>query len=200
MEILFKAVEQTAKNGWCERKCFWCGEYFNNGDILMLVVVDSGYKKIYKKLAKNIVIHKKHWDELTNRHGNNQEELLKELGNHRVPRVKSTLTDEQIREITAFKSACVSYRFYLETSCKNEIHMRKPGTSIMVIYNIRSKRMTMTDKVRRKGLFDGLYIREIQAKIFNKMQEILGTDLRDDYTVKKVFDKAKENVDKMFYG
>ena len=46
-------------------------------------------------------------------------------------------------------------------------------------------------------MYEQMHLGELRARVFNKMQELLGTDERDDYTVKDTVSKAVNTVNKM---
>lgn len=46
-------------------------------------------------------------------------------------------------------------------------------------------------------MYEQMHANEMRAKLFNRMHEILGTDERDEYTVKGTMSKAIDTVNKM---
>lgn len=197
-DMLYSVIDQTAAQGWLDKRCYWCGQYFKPGDAIALVIIAFEYKKIYKNLGCNIVMHKEEFVQLEKQFNGNHEQIVTALGTHKQKRVLNVLTADQNRSIEAFRTACRLGEFTIETNNNHEIRMRNPGTSFTMSYNPRTNRVKLTDKIRKHGIFDTLYCREIEAKIYNKMQEILGSDKRDSFTVAETMQQVCNDVDKLF--
>jgi hypothetical protein len=195
--ILYREIDQSGHSSYLNEKCFWCGEYFKEGDKISIIVIAFEYKKIYKNLSNNIVIHKQEFDALVESLGGDHKKIVEALGNHKQRRVPNELTEAQKAGVSAFKYACKEKGFYIETNKNNEVHMRKHGTSLTMEYNSRTGSVRLSSKVRKKGMFDGLYSRQIEANIYNRMQEIIGTELRDNYSVTGTINKVIEETNKI---
>lgn len=195
---LYIEKKQIAKGDWLDKKCYWCGEYLQQDEKIVLLVISCDYKNKYKKLSRNVVMHEDEFTQLVSIMYDDHEKILEALGTRKTKRVSSELTEKQKTEVEAFKSACRAYGFYIETGDKSEVKMRKSGTSYTFVYNARTGRLRIRSKVRNRGMFDGIYERELEAKIYNKMKEILGSNDRDNFTAQGLIDKAMSDVDKMF--
>ena len=64
MEEKSIARVMTASGLWTEKTCFVCGKHFLTGDSIVLVVPPYEYKRKYKRLIKNAVMHRHEWEEL----------------------------------------------------------------------------------------------------------------------------------------
>lgn len=191
--------EMTATRGWLDKKCQYCGKHFLEGDKFHLIVPTIEYKKAFKRLASNYIIHSHELEELIRRHNGNENTILIALGNHATPRVKTEITREQMGQAQAFEAACREYGLYEKIATADEVKMKKHGSSVAVAYNIRTRQMRFSSR-HKKDMFSGLFEREFEAKIFNKMHELLGDGLRDDYTAAGVLKQAVDETNKMFGG
>lgn len=190
------ARPMAASGGWLEKKCYWCGQYFKQGEQLVLIVPRHEYKIKYPKLARNVVMHLSEYTELSKKCNDDEATMLATLGNHVKKRVTEELTEEQQLECDTFKKVCRSMGFNIETNTKDEIHMRKSRTSLTLVYIPRSKRLALR-KRGNSGLMDGMFMLEVEAKVFNAMHAILGDGKKNDFTVEGIMNQALKETHKI---
>ncbi len=185
----------TASKGWCAKTCFVCGQYFKEGEQIVLLIPSFEYKKIYKSLSRNVVAHF-HEIEAIKSKCNTEDEFLLALGKHKTPRALP-LTAEQLKMIDEFKQACRNYGFWPYVETKDGLKCKLSNSSDVLEYNVRTDRIAYSNKRRKRGLFDGLVENQLVSNVWNKMHEIRGDGLRDNYSAKEVINKAVETVNNM---
>lgn len=188
--------EMEATNGWLDKKCQWCGKYFEYGEKIVLIVPLTEYKHKYKKLSSNVLMHLDEFKTVRDECKDDQEAILIKIANHKTKRLKNELSEIQLKECEAFVQACVDKGFNIETKSKQEIKMRKRGTSFVMSYNPRSKRIHLNTRCRI-GLFDGMYMSAIENDIYNKMQSFLGGNKKLPTKVEEKINKIIEDAEKI---
>ena len=100
---------------------------------------------------------------------------------------------EEEAAMSAFVSACHTMGFWGARELPYGRRCNRQGTGYLE-YNAYTDTIDFVSRVRKPGLFDSFYTREIVAKVFNKMHEILGDGRHDDYSaaasIQKVTDEA----------
>lgn len=195
---IYSARIIKASNNWLDKRCFYCNEYFKNGDEITLVIPCTELKVQYKKLQYNILIHSYEFNKLVALYGEN--EAIMQLAMHKAPKKSLVLTDLQQKNLEAFRKACDSCGFIIETDAMRTETLykrRKQGSSLTFVYN------PLTDKIKirrrgNKGLLDGLYEQELASTLFNKMHEILGDGKVDNFSANEIINKAITDVNNMF--
>lgn len=179
--------------------CRLCGQHFRKGEQFYIIIVPNEYKLLDKKLKANFFVHVNEWDEFCNGVSTDKE-LVKKIQNLHMKRTKK-MTEEESKRLDAFKKACKSFGFYKEVPKTYGARMRKRGTSIYVDYNVFSDKISVDHRCQ-KGLFDSLYTREIVAKIYSEMHNILGDGKTDNYnpaeTIKKISEDVKKTMKEIF--
>lgn len=175
------------------KRCPICGQYFKKGEKGCVIVPPMEVRTQHKKLQQNMIVHLSEWEAFCEGI-TTEEELVQKFIKHRTPK-KQEFTENEKERISAFRSACVAYRFYEEFEKPYGLKCKLRGSSICVEYNVYSDTIDI-DYRGRKGMFDGFYTRQIVTNIYNKMHEILGDGKKDDYNVDKtinsVFEEAKK--------
>lgn len=183
--------ELKLTGGWQDRKCMLCGRYFNEGDMGVLIVPTSD---IRDRISRNLIVHSEELKKVQVECGS-EEELINKLSKWKMPRVRVVYSEKELRIADAFQeasSAC-GFRDIKEVKNKGIIRCKKFGSSDLVELNIRTGRIRFD--TRKKGqLLSGFAERQLIANIRNKMHEILGDGLHDDYDAMKeiagVFDRV----------
>lgn len=177
-----------------KQRCMVCGQYFNHGENFYLVIPPSIFKSKYKKLSLNLAVHCDDWNSFCK--DLNEDELIDKIIKYRTPKVRS-FTEEELYKLECFKKACWVYDFKQEYTKPFGVKMKRSGSSLNITYNAFSDNMKI-DYKGRKGLFDGFYLHQITANVYNKMHEYLGDGLRNNYSaseeIKNVFDKVNNMI------
>ena len=176
-----------AGSAWTEKACFMCGEHFKKGDTIVLVVPPFEYKKEYKRLGLNAVMHQQEWEDLKTTH-NSIEEVFKAMGKSKKPK-RVNLTDQQKQMVEQFIKAAWEYWYKDYKYNKDGAQAKMNGSSDILRYNVHSDRITYSNR-RKRGLFDGLFENQIVANVWNRMHELRGDGKRDDYSADKVINEA----------
>lgn len=189
------AWQDGAKKGtfhWKET-CFLCNNWILKGEEFYMLIIPNEIRKEYK--ISNFIAHKEEWDEFSK--GLSDVEIAEKIVKHKKPR-KKPLTDEQLKNIEYFKEACIHFGFNkcVISRDKRFVKMKKRKTSFTLIYDIIFDRISY-DTNAREGLFGGLFSNEFVAKVCNKYYELKGLDIREDFSVAKVLDKAAKDVDEL---
>lgn len=185
-----------ASNNWCDRKCYICGEYFQEGDKIAFIVPTYEYKKLFPALGLNVVAHSSEID-IVKSHCESEDKFLEALGLHKTPRKPNTLNKEQLKHIEEFIQACRQYRFYESTRTKNGVKCKLHGSSDTLEYNARTDKIHHSSKRRSRGLFDGLFIQQLITNVWNEMHKLLGDGKHDDYNARNIIQSAVDKINEM---
>ena len=175
------------------KRCPICGQFFKKGEKGCIIIPPMEARTQHKKLQQNMIVHLDEWQTFCE-NITTEKELIQKFIKYRTPK-KKDFTGEERKRISAFRSACVAYRFYEEFEKPYGLKCKLRDSSIYVEYNVYSDTIDI-DYRGRKGMFDGFYTRQIVTNIYNKMHEILDDGKKDDYSVEKtiasVVKKANE--------
>lgn len=196
--LLYSSRDLVASSGWLDKKCYYCGKYFNTGDKITLIIPITELKIKYNKLSSNVIMHTDEFKQLVLLYG--EEGAIYQLSKHVAPKYTLQLTEQQNINLEAFRKACNFYGFTIETDAMKSETMYKrrlPGKSLTLTYS------PLRDKIglRRRGksgLLDGLYEQEIIAKVFNKMHEYLGDNKVDNFSANEIIAKSVEEAKQIF--
>ena len=194
MDISARVMRST--RGWLEKRCYWCGQYFKQDEQIVLIVPKYEYKVKYEKLGKNVVMHNTEYEELSKSCQGVSEAILEKLGTHTKKRPKEVISEAQKIECEAFKKACRNMGFNIETNTTDEIHMRKSRTSLTLIYRPRGNTISLR-KRGNTGIMDRMFMRQIEAEVFNGMHAILGDNAKDKFTAQGIINKAITDINKI---
>lgn len=194
-KLFGEKIIEKASGGWQDRRCHICGQYFKIGERISIILPHLSYKKLYKKLSGNVVAHEAEISELKKRSLNDNMFLIT-LGNHHTPRADG-FDAKLLKLLECFEQACREYGYYKSRDTDNGMVCKKRGFSDTVEYNVRTDRITYRNR-RKKGLLDGLLMRQIEANIYNKLHEKYGDNKIDNYNVDKIVNTAIKRVDDMF--
>ena len=187
-------VFQCVKVG-AEKRCPICGQHFCSKEEYYIVVCNA-IKEAREKGLSNIMPHKTCWDTFCAGISTDSA-LAAKLKSHKRPKC-NPLTEEQNKAVNAFKAAAYHYGYYdINQTRKGCIKATKRGTTMSVIYDPYNCSVSYKDR-RKQELFKSMFDRQIATNVYNKMQELLGTDLRDDYSVFGVMSTAIEETNKFF--
>ena len=180
----------TASGLWTEKTCFVCGKHFLTGDSIVLVVPPYEYKKKYKRLINNAVMHQHEWEELKQTH-DSFDDIFHTMGRSKKPK-KVELTPQQKEMVEQFIQAAWNYGYKDYKYTKDGAQSKMNGSSDILRYNVHSDRIAYSNR-RKRGLFDGLFENQLVANVWNKMHELRGDGKRNDYSADKVLNKALGN-------
>lgn len=176
------------------QRCPICGQYFRKGEKAIVIVPPMAVRGIHKKFSQNMMVHRSEWESFS--HGiTDDEAMATALLKHKTPR-KLAFTAEEVSAMDAFVSACHFYRFYGERDLPYGKRCNRQGTGYLE-YNVYTDTIDFVSRVRKPGLFDFCFEREIVAKVFNKMHELLGDEKRDNYTAAEVLQNIANDVNKI---
>lgn len=184
---IFRDKEMKGSFHWND-PCALCNQWILEGDYFCLIIIPDEIRKRGSKL-QNFVAHKEEWDEFI-KDLKTDDEIADKL--EKIKKAKrKPFTEEELRNINIFKEVCREFGYTIESMSKNKrfIKMKKRKTSFTLIYDIIFDRIDHETRVN-EGLFGGMFIGELVAKVRNDMYKKQGVNKRDDYTVKKVIDEA----------
>lgn len=188
--------EMKASKAWQDKKCMWCGKYFEVGDNITLLIPESKVKSMYKKLAFNCIIHTEEYKELENK--GSEDSIIYELAHHATPRIKNVLSEHQTKQIECFRTVANEFGMRIETVSGAYLRRRQNGTSI----NVRLNTRTGSIRASRKGnsnIIDQLYKLEFETKFINRLRELMGEMTTTDFTAEAVITEALTKT-KQFMG
>ena len=173
------------------KRCPLCGQYFKKGEKAIVIVPPMAVRSLNKRLSQNMMVHRAEWEELSA--GITDDNAMADAFlKHKTPR-KAPFTREEEAAMSAFVSACHTMGFWGARELPYGRRCNRQGTGYLE-YNAYTDTIDFVSRVRKPGLFDSFYTREIVAKVFNKMHEILGDGRHDDYSaaasIQKVTDEA----------
>ena len=175
------------------KRCPICGQYFKKGEKACVVVQPMEVRKMHKKFNQNMMVHYPEWvafcADVTN-----DEELANKLIKHKTPRVNS-FSEEEVRHINAFTSACRLLGFFVEYDKPYGKKCQQRGTSLYLEYNAFTDKIDVNHRGKR-GMFDSIYERQIIANVYNKMHAILNDGKHDDYSATKTIADITAEVNK----
>jgi hypothetical protein len=126
--------------------------------------------------------------------GTNDEDMATAFLKHKTPR-KAPFTREEEAAMNAFVSACHTLGFWGARELPYGRRCNRQGTGYLE-YNAYMDSIEFISRVRKPGLFDAFYEREIVAKVFTKMHSILNDGRRDDYSAAQSIQKVTQQVEK----
>lgn len=178
---------------WTEKNCFMCGKHFQIDDKIVLVVPSGEYKRKYKRLELNAVIHQDEWEELKKEFGS-IDKVLEYMGKSTKPR-REKLTGQKKEMAEQFIEAAYCYGYRDSKYTKDGAQAKMSGASDLLKYNAYSDRISYSNR-RQRGMFDGLFTNQLVANVWNKMHELRGDGKRNNYSadgiINKAIDKTKE--------
>lgn len=183
---IFQNKEMKGSFHWKEA-CKLCNQWILEGEPFYLICIPNEIRK--KGTLNNFIVHKDEWNEFIDGLSTD-EEIANKLISIKKPRRKPH-TEEQLQNIEYFKEVCKEYGFYKDTISKDKryIKMKKRKTSMTIIYDIVYDRISYETRFN-EGLFGGLFLEELVAKIRNAMYKKQGVDKHDDFSAKKVVNEA----------
>lgn len=185
----------TASGLWTEKTCFMCGKHFLTGDSIVLVLPPYEYKKKYKRLINNAVMHQHEWEELKQTH-DSFDDIFNTMGSSKKPK-KVELTPQQKEMVEQFIQAAWNYGYKDYKYTKDGAQSKMNGSSDILRYNVHSDRIAYSNR-RKRGLFDGLANRQVVTNVWNRMHELRGDGKRDDFSAKEVVNQAMDKVSDIF--
>jgi hypothetical protein len=181
------------------KRCPLCGQYFKKGEKAIVIVPPMSVRNLSKKLQQNMMVHRAEWEALS-AGITNDNDMANAFIKHKTPR-KAPFTKEEEAAMSAFVSACHTYGFWGARELPYGRRCNRQGTGYLE-YNAYTDTIDFVSRVRKPGLFDAFYEREIAAKVFNKMHDILGDGRHDEYSannaIQKVTDEAAKMVAEIF--
>lgn len=174
--------------------CFLCNNWILENEDFYLIIIPTEIRKKYSSL-ENFIVHTDEWTKFSK--DLSDIELAEKLLSYRKPKRKP-LTEEEKQDIEYFKQASEYFGFnkYILSKNKRFVKMKKRKTSLTLIYDLVFKRFSY-DINAREGLFGGIFLRELVAKVSNKFYELKGIDVRDDYTANKTLKGINEQINKL---
>lgn len=183
-----------------DSRCEICGNYFQKGDNYYLIICNAIPEARERKL-KNFMAHVDCWNHFCD--GIDSNLLLAEkLKKHR--KKSPVLTEDHKKAVAAFQDAAYQFGFHqLSQNSKTGIAKAKiPGSSLYLTYNPYTDFLFLHSQIRKKGLFDPFYEKEIVVRIRNAMNQILGIVETNDYSAKeeiqKVIDQTCKKISSLF--
>ena len=177
------------------RRCPICGQYIKTDEPCYLVVCNA-IPEARTLGLQNMMPHAACWDKFS-AGARSDGELAAKLKKHRMPKA-APLTEEQLKEIEAFKYAAAKSGFRIMTNTReNGVRASKNGSTSAVVYNPYAKTITYKDR-RKDFLMKSLVDREVVAVVYNRMHEYLEDGKRDDYSAAKTIANIVSETKKMF--
>lgn len=176
------------------KRCPLCGQYFKKGEKAIVIVPPMEVRGLSPKLRQNMMVHRVEWEQLTNG-VTSDEEMTTAFLKHKTPRQKP-FTKEEEAAMAAFVSACHTFGFWGARELPYGRRCNRQGTGYLE-YNAYTDTIDFVSRVRKPGLFDSFYAREIVAKVFNKMHDILGDGRHDDYSANNAIQQVTSEANKL---
>lgn len=176
--------QTMGKFAW-ENRCQCCGQYIVEGQDFYIIYPD-GNKKIEWGIA--------HCNELDAI--GTIEEQMKYLEYRTTPRFKGW-TIEQKTDAQIFYEVCSNYGFNKKTMSKRTMKCKKQGSSATICYDMISRELSFDSNYKR-GLFDGIFERELLDKIENEFRKCKKLPLKKVQTAQKTINEAIKKVDEIF--
>lgn len=175
-------------------RCPICGQYFRKNEKAICVIPPQAMR-INPKFSANLTPHQSCWEAFV---GDITDDVIlaERYLKHRLPRPK-LMSDEESARLNAFKQAAIQQGFAKETAKGYGVRMTRYRSSLYVEYDVYLDHIDVGHRGSR-GLFDGLYERQIVANVYNAMHNILQDGKHDKYSVCKVMEEVQNNVNKMF--
>lgn len=175
------------------KRCPICGQYFKKDERACIIIIPNEYKNTHPKLKENLMVHEAEWDTLI--HGlTTDQEVAEAVMKHKTPRT-APLTDDEKARLDAFVKACESIGFREVFTKPFGVKCKQRGISVVFTYNVFMDSIDIDHRGNR-GLFDAFYEKQLIAKVFNKMHEILGDGQVDNYSAQKSLDEIADRVKK----
>jgi hypothetical protein len=174
-------------------RCPLCGQYFKKGEREIVIVPPMSVRNLSPKLRVNAMVHRSEWEQLS-AGITNDEDMATAFLKHKTPR-KAPFTREEEAAMNAFVSACHTLGFWGARELPYGRRCNRQGTGYLE-YNAYMDSIEFVSRVRKPGLFDAFYEREIVAKVFTKMHSILNDGRRDDYSAAQSIQKVTQQVEK----
>ncbi len=177
------------------KRCKCCGQYMLKGEEYYIIVCNA-IPEARAQSLENLIVHTKCWDKFCDGIEDNLV-LATKLKKYRMPSAKP-FTEEQKRDVEAFKKAAAAYGYWSSSKTRNGcIKAVKNGTTCSVLFNPYSGVIKYEDR-RKNELLKSLFDRQIETNIFNKMHEFLGDGKHDDYSALGTIAGVIEETNKFF--
>lgn len=176
------------------KRCPMCGQYFKKGEKAIVIVPPMEVRGMSPKLKQNMMVHRAEWERLADGI-TTDEEMTTAFIKHKTPR-KQPFTKEEAAACSAFVSACHTLGFWGARELPYGWRCNRQGTGYLE-YNVYADTIDFVSRVRKPGLFDSFYEREIVAKVFNKMHDILGDGRHDDYSANSAIQQVTSEANKL---
>ena len=171
------AIKENSE--WKDKTCFLCGEYFESGDEVCLLIPPEDVRKNAKKhMKKNQCMHKEELESLCTTI-TTLDQLYDVLDNHKKKRAKP-LTEEQVEKSKLFIEAARYCNFHDGKLTKTGCTCKRRGSSDVLRFNARTERIKYSNR-RKDGLFSGFAERQLVTNVYNKYHELLGDGIKSDY-------------------
>ncbi len=175
-------------------RCPLCGQYFRKSEKCIAIVPPMTVRNMGTKLQKNMMVHKAEWEALVGS-TTDDVEMAEKVLKHKTPR-KMPFTREEEAAMSAFVSACHTAGFWGARELPYGRRCNRQGTGYLE-YNVYTDSIDFVSRVRKRGMFDTFYEREIVAKVFNKMHEILGDGRHDDYSAAQSIQNVQDEANRL---
>lgn len=167
------------------KTCYLCGKHFRNGDSIALIIppMEIRRNEEYKRVKTNLIMHADEMEDLV--HGCSIPDAFNRLEHAKKPK-KEKPGEEEKRKIQAFIDAAYKcgFRKTVKNNANGDVACKENGSSNTVFYNVYSDVIEFYNR-RKKGLFDGLADRQIEANVYNAFHKILEDGMHDDYDAVK---------------
>ncbi len=166
----------TREHPWCgavDRRDAWTGQYFKDKEPVVTIFICGKAAKQYH----NTVISKESFDMLSEKY-TDEMEFLEAIKNHKMPSLK--FSDEELARKEAFTKAAYDMGYIRTTYKAGILKCYKPRTTCVLSFNIQTENIQYDDK-RKKGLFDGMFDKQVVTNAYNGYHKLLEDGKHDDY-------------------
>ena len=173
------------EHSWCgavDRRDIWTGQYFKNNEPVVTIITCGEAAKQYH----NVVISKTAFDML-NASYINDKNLLEAIWSHKMPSLK--FSDEELTRKEAFTKAAYNMGYIRTTYKAGILKCYKPRTTCVLSFNIQTENIQYDDK-RKKGLFDGMFDKQVVTNVYNEYHKLLEDGKHDDYNAVNAMNKC----------
>jgi hypothetical protein len=163
--------------------CRFCGQYIQNKE---------EYYLVYHPNDLNFLVHADEWE--TFKEGLTEEEGFEKLKDFKKPRPKnqSKLSEE---DIEAFKRVLSGKRYRIKKETANRIYFKTSKDVAQFYFDKRFGTLEFTG--RANGLFDGLFLREIYARLEEDWKKEMGKKVEKGFRVEKAVSEAVCKVNEL---
>lgn len=163
--------------------CRLCGQYVQDGE---------EYYFIYHPTDLNFLVHADEWEQFKD--GLKDEEVFEKLKEVKRPRPKNSSRLPE-HEIEAFKMMLSEKRYRIRKETSNRIYFKTSKELAPFYFDKRFGTIEFTGN--RNGLFDGLFLREIQSRLHEAWQKELGNQVKEGFRADKVISEAMTKVEEI---